>query len=150
MCRAVSPESSVRVLSEAGLGSPIPTLFRATTRNSYSTQAFRFTTVAVRVFPSITSGTGDRRGTTGGLSHTHRQPKSADSSTSPQCAASHAENHREPFPSRHFLNYANFLGCYITQSCFSHVSSIQVLRSIFCYFIHHFLKTDRICFRCFN
>lgn len=51
------PASSVLVLTDTGLGSPTPTLFLAKTRNSYSTQALRSTTVAVSVFPSITSGT---------------------------------------------------------------------------------------------
>lgn len=59
------PASSVRVLSEMGLGSPTPTLFLASTRNSYSTQALRSTTVAVSVFPSITSGTGKTHQTRG-------------------------------------------------------------------------------------
>ncbi len=54
------PASSVLVLTETGLGSPTPTLFLAKTRNSYSTQALRSTTVAVRVFPSIISGTGEK------------------------------------------------------------------------------------------
>lgn len=53
-------ESSVLVLAEAGLGSPRPTALRATTRNSYSTQAFRPTTVAVSVLPLITSGTAKK------------------------------------------------------------------------------------------
>lgn len=52
-----SPASSVLVLRDAGLGSPTPTLFLASTLNSYSTHAFRSTTVAVKVLPSITSGT---------------------------------------------------------------------------------------------
>lgn len=49
--------SSVLVLADAGLGSPRPTTLRATTLNSYSTQAFRPTTVAVSMFPLTTSGT---------------------------------------------------------------------------------------------
>lgn len=60
-----SPASSVLVLREAGLGSPTPTLFLANTLNSYSTHAFRSTTVAVRVFPSITSGTKSEQKTHG-------------------------------------------------------------------------------------
>jgi len=52
-----SPASSVRVLAVTGLGAPTPTVFFANTLNSYSTQAFSSTTVAVRVLPSITSGT---------------------------------------------------------------------------------------------
>lgn len=56
-----APASSVLVLTDTGLGSPIPTLFLANTRNSYSTQALRSTTVAVRVFPSITSGTTQKK-----------------------------------------------------------------------------------------
>lgn len=57
------PASSVLVLTDTGLGSPTPTPFLAKTRNSYSTQALRSTTVAVRVFPSMTSGTakGNRK-----------------------------------------------------------------------------------------
>lgn len=51
------PASSVLVLTDTGLGSPTPTPFLAKTRNSYSTQALRSTTVAVKVFPSMTSGT---------------------------------------------------------------------------------------------
>lgn len=51
------PESSVLVFKDAGLGSPMPTVFLASTRNSYSTHALRSTTVAVKVFPSIISGT---------------------------------------------------------------------------------------------
>lgn len=54
------PASSVLVLTETGLGSPTPTLFLAKTRNSYSTQALRSTTVAVNVLPSIVSGTGKK------------------------------------------------------------------------------------------
>lgn len=52
--------SSVLLFSEGLLGSPIPIKLAATTRNSYSTQGLRPTTVAVNVLPSITSGTGDR------------------------------------------------------------------------------------------
>lgn len=49
--------SSVLVLVEAGLGSPSPTVLRATTLNSYSTQAFSPTTVAVSMLPLTASGT---------------------------------------------------------------------------------------------
>lgn len=55
------PASSVLVFTDTGLGSPTPTLFLAKTRNSYSTQALRSTTVAVSVFPSIISGTGKKQ-----------------------------------------------------------------------------------------
>lgn len=55
------PASSVLVLTDTGLGSPTPTLFLAKTRNSYSTQALRSTTVAVSVLPSIISGTGGKK-----------------------------------------------------------------------------------------
>lgn len=58
--KKIIPASSVRVLADGGLGSPIPTALLATTRNSYSTQALRLTTVAVRVLPTMTSGTGDK------------------------------------------------------------------------------------------
>lgn len=51
--------SSVLVLAEDGLGSPRPTTLRATTLNSYSTQAFRPTTVAVSVLPLTISGTAN-------------------------------------------------------------------------------------------
>lgn len=51
------PASSVLVRTDTGLGSPTPTLFLAKTRNSYSTQALRSTTVAVNVLPSMISGT---------------------------------------------------------------------------------------------
>lgn len=49
--------SSVLLFSEGLLGSPIPIRLAATTRNSYSTQGFRPTTVAVNVRPSMISGT---------------------------------------------------------------------------------------------
>lgn len=49
--------SSVLLFSEGLLGSPIPIRLAATTRNSYSTQGFRPTTVAVNVLPSMISGT---------------------------------------------------------------------------------------------
>lgn len=55
------PASSVLVFTDTGLGSPTPTLFFASTRKSYSTQALRSTTVAVSVFPSIISGTKNKR-----------------------------------------------------------------------------------------
>lgn len=55
-----TPASSVLVLTETGLGSPTPTLFLARTLNSYSTQALRSTTVAVRVLPVMISGTTER------------------------------------------------------------------------------------------
>lgn len=51
------PASSVLVRTDTGLGSPTPTVFLAKTLNSYSTQAFRSTTVAVNVLPSMISGT---------------------------------------------------------------------------------------------
>lgn len=49
--------SSVLLFSEGLLGSPIPIRLAATTRNSYSTQGFKPTTVAVNVLPSMISGT---------------------------------------------------------------------------------------------
>lgn len=54
------PDALVLNGSEASLGSPIPTLFPATTRNSYSTQGLNPTTVALRVFPPRVSGTETR------------------------------------------------------------------------------------------
>lgn len=52
-----SRASSVLRFSEGRLGSPMPITLAATVRNSYSTQGFKPTTVAVNVFPSTSSGT---------------------------------------------------------------------------------------------
>lgn len=52
-----SRASSVLRFSDGWLGSPIPMALAATVRNSYSTQGFRPTTVAVNVLPSMSSGT---------------------------------------------------------------------------------------------
>lgn len=51
------PDALVLSNSDGLLGSPIPTLFPATTRNSYSTQGLRPTTVALYVLPLRISGT---------------------------------------------------------------------------------------------
>lgn len=51
------PAAFVFSRADGLLGSPIPTLLLATTRNSYSTQGLRSTTVALRVLPLMTSGT---------------------------------------------------------------------------------------------
>lgn len=53
----------MRVLAEGGLGGPRPTALRATTRNSYSTQALSPTTAAVSVLPLTNSGTAGGTGT---------------------------------------------------------------------------------------
>lgn len=65
--------SSVLLFSEGLLGSPIPIRLAATTRNSYSTQGFSPTTVAVNVLPSMISGTGDARKPTGILKTAGKQ-----------------------------------------------------------------------------
>lgn len=51
------PDAFVLNNSDGLLGSPIPMLFPATTRNSYSTQGFKPTTVALNVLPLRISGT---------------------------------------------------------------------------------------------
>lgn len=53
----VLPAALVFSRADGLLGSPIPTLLLATTRNSYSTQGLKSTTVALWVLPLTTSGT---------------------------------------------------------------------------------------------
>ena len=53
----ILPDAFVLNNSDGLLGSPIPMLFPATTRNSYSTQGFKPTTVALNVLPLRISGT---------------------------------------------------------------------------------------------
>lgn len=51
------PAALVFSRADGLLGSPTPTLLLATTRNSYSTQGLKSTTVALWVLPLTTSGT---------------------------------------------------------------------------------------------
>lgn len=53
----ILPDALVLNSSDGLLGSPIPMLFPATTRNSYSTQGLKPTTVALYVLPLRISGT---------------------------------------------------------------------------------------------
>lgn len=56
MQRRHIPASSVVVLLEGSLGSPVPRAFVAMTRNSYSVQGSKSTTVTISAFPSTLRG----------------------------------------------------------------------------------------------
>lgn len=52
----ILPASMVFSLRDGLLGSPVPSVLVAITLNSYSVQGNKFTTVAVSVFPSTSTG----------------------------------------------------------------------------------------------